>query len=232
MKKIFLSLIILFTVYSCYVPNDNVNPEKFYFYVNGRLENIEDSFFKSDFNFKEIDYRNKNTLNPLFLLTLKQNDTIINYEMKITDCQNFYSLINYNKEIENCNETFIGIKNYTSNYDSIPNIKAEQIFKSKFIDKLNEIVEKEKVDYFFEINRISEDSVVVNTLDNEQQIRKQRIFINHNLDERINDTISKNFRLIEIIDYRISSIVIYNFNKKQHYMYIESKKTMPNTVQN
>ena len=92
------------------------------------------------------------------------------------------------------------------------------------------MIKKEKVDYHIEIDRISEDSLTVNTFDKKQKIRKKRIFINHNLDERINDTISKYFKLIEIIDYRNSSNVIYNYDKKQHYMYIESKKTMPNNV--
>ena len=88
---------------------------------------MEDSFFNSDFDFKEIDYKRNSTLIPLFFLTVKQNDTVINYKIKISDCQNYHTLINYNKEIKDCAETFIGIKDFKSNYDSIPNDKAKQI---------------------------------------------------------------------------------------------------------
>jgi len=232
MKKVFFGLITLSILFGCYLPNDNINPTKFHFYVNGRLENIEDSFFQSNFDFKEVNYKNNWTMKPLFNLTLKQNDTTINYEMRLTDCQNFHSLINYNEEIKNCNQTFIGIRNFSSNYDSITDLKAKEIFKSNFIDKLNELVAEEKLDYHVGIDRISEDSIVVNVLDKNDSIRKQRIFINHNLDERINDSLSKQYMQIKIIDNRDSSTVIYHYNKKQHYMYIESKKTMPNNMYN
>jgi len=229
MKKILL-LFLVFSLTNCYVPNSNINPTKFHFYVQGNLENVEDYFFESNLKFSEIDYTKDWSMFPNFNLILEQNDTIITYQIRLNDCENYFSLINYNEKVRNCNETFIGIKNYNGNYDSIPNSKAKEIFKIKFIDKLKKGLKNKTVKYHLNIEEKSEDSIIVNIFDENLKIRKKRIYTNDGIDKKSADSLSKLFNQTKIIDYRKSSTVIYEFNKEQEYMYIENKKTMPNTV--
>jgi len=217
MRRI-LSYILLISLSSCYEPNDIPNSE-FSFVFKGRVEKLEDAFFISNLNYKEIP-SNGFQRRPEYSFNIKRNDTVINYKVALTDCQSIYSLVKWDDN-QNCKSSYVQIWNFTHNLNSLSVNKAKEIFNSEVIRKLRLIFRNVKNEYKWEIKRFNEDSVYVDIVNQNNKLRKRHYYSM--------DTIGNSIANKKIVSFIGDSVIIYKKNASQRYMYFESKKTLHNT---
>ncbi|WP_299126238.1 hypothetical protein [uncultured Winogradskyella sp.] len=213
---------ILFTLLSgCYVPNDIPNSE-FSFEFNGRVEKLEDAFFNSNLNYKDIP-SNGFQKRPEYKFHIKRNDSIIDYNVALSDCQSIYSLVKWNDDW-NCKSSYLQVWNFTHNLDSLSIKKAREIFNDEVITKLKPIFKSLTNVYRWEVKRFSEDSVYVDILNQKGELRKRHYY---SMDTIENSIVNK-----KIVSFVGDSVTIYRKNASQRYMYFESKKTLHNNLYN
>jgi uncharacterized protein YkvS len=216
--KIYISLILLS---GCYVPNDPPTSE-FSFGFDGRVEKLEDAFFSAKLDYKENSFKDWQRA-PEYLFKLKRNDTLIDYRVTLGDCQSIYSLVKWNDDWK-CDSSYVQIWNFKHNLDTLPTNKAKEIFDIDIISKIRPIFDNLTTEYKWEINRIREDSVVVDILNQNNELRKRHFYSM--------DTIGNSIANKKIVSFIGDSVVIYTKMESQRFMYIESKKTLHNNAYN
>lgn len=199
------------------MPNDIPNSE-FSFEFTGRVEKLEDAFFNADLNYEDIP-SNGFQKRPEYAFNIKRNDTIIDYKAALSDCQSIYSLAKWNDDW-NCESSYVQVWNFKHNLDSLSVYKAKEIFNDEVITKLKPIFESLTDEYKWEIRRFNEDSVYVDILNQNNELRKRHYYSM--------DTIGNSIANKKIVSFVGDSVIIYKKNASQRYMYFESKKTLHN----
>jgi len=111
---------------------------------------------------------------------------------------------------------------YIPNIDSIPINKAKEIFYDEVIDKIKVTYGNVKNKYHWKINRTGNDSIIVDILNQNNELRKRHFFST--------DTIMNSIAEKEFVSFIGDSVYIYKKMESQRYMYIESKKTLHNST--
>lgn len=216
MKRINI-YILLILLSGCYVPNDPPTSD-FSFEFNGRVEKLEDAFFSADLDYKENSFKSLQKA-PEYLFKIIRNDTLIDYTVTLSDCQSIFSLVKWNEDWK-CNSSYVRIWNFKHNLDTLSTNYAKKIFDEEIINKIRPIFNNLTIEYRWEINRIKEDSIVVNILNQNNELRKRYYYSM--------DTIGNSIANKKIVSFIGDSVVIYTKMESQRFMYIESKKTLHN----
>ena len=216
MKRIKLYILLILLV-GCYVPNDPPTSE-FSFEFKGRVEKLEDAFFNSNLNYNDIPSNGFQRL-PEYSFEINRRDTVIEYKVTLSDCQSIYSLVKWNDDWK-CESSYVQIWDFTHNLDTLPIKKAKEIFKNEIISKLKPVFNNLTDEYRWEIKRFNEDSVFVDILNQNNELRKRHYYSM--------DTIGNSIANKKILSFVGDSVIIYKKNASQRYMYFESKKTLHN----
>ena len=220
MKRIKL-YILLILLNGCYVPNDGPKSE-FSFGFDGRVERLEDAFFSSKLNYKENDLKDWQMVQE-YLFEIKRNDTIIDYKVTLGDCQSIFSLVKWNDDWK-CDSSYVVVREFKHNLDSLPIKKAKEIFDVAVINKIRPNYNNLTSMYRWEVKRIKEDSVIVDILNQNNKLRKRHFFSM--------DTIGNSIKNKKIVSFVGDSVIIYTKMESQRFMYLESKKTLHNNGYN
>ncbi len=220
--KFFLLLILTITIFGCdfkvpQIVNDPPSSE-FSFGFKGRLEKLEDAFYSSNFNYKEINYSTNWQKDPQYEFTLTRSDTILNYVITLQDCQSIYYLVKWNDNW-NCDSSYIHIDKYSSNRDSISKSIAKSIFNEEIIKPLNQKFASITNKYHWTIEK-TKDTTYVKILNQNNSLRKLYIFSI--------DTIGNSIEEKEILNYLGDSTIHYKKSQSQGFMYLESKTIIRN----
>lgn len=210
-----LPLFFLILLVGCYLPNDPPKNE-FAFGFQGRLERLEDAFYSSNLNYKERSFSQHLQSLPEYEFVFAHSDTVINYVVTLSDCQSIYSLVKWNDNW-NCDSSFVIIKKFSSNIDSLPTSEAETIFKNEIITPLTDKLDSVTNNYRWTIEK-KQDTVLVKILNQKDLLRKLYIY---SFDSVGNDIAEK-----EIINYLGDSTIIYQKSPEQRYVYLKSKKVV------
>lgn len=197
----------------CYLPNDPPKSE-FSFGFPGRLERLEDAFYSSTLTYRERDFNQHLQSTPEYEFIIVGSDTTINYIVTLVDCQSISSLVKWSDNW-NCDSSYIIIKKFSSNIDSLPNSEAKSIFKKEIIDHLTDKFNSVTNNYRWTIEK-KQDTVLVKILNQNDSLRKLYIY---SFDSVGNDIAQK-----EIINYLSDSTIIYQNSPEQRYVYLKSKK--------
>ena len=223
MKK-FLLIFLSFALYGC--PNDSTGPEPIIsFDFPKRVENLEDAFHNLDISIKEITTSHNVQYNkryPTFQIQLKSNDTIIDYEIRLDDCQGFRELAMESNW--NCEKSNINVMYFSSNKKNVTDSIAFSLLDKKIKTKMDSILSNDNVKYNWEITKKG-DSTIISTFDQSKRIRKERIFGNI---QRDTTSDYKNITLLQVNDYRTDSIYQYIMDSNYYYLRIRKIKTLPN----
>jgi len=216
MFRTFIATIIALTISGCgYLPNSPPKSE-FSFGFQGRLERLEDAFYSSNLSYKERDFKEHLQSTPEYEFIIVRSDTTINYTVILADCQSISSLVKWNDDW-NCDSSFIIIRNFSSNIDSLPNSIAESIFKIEIIDRLTGRVNSVTNNYRWTIEK-KQDTVLVKILNQNDSLRKLYIYSF--------DSVGNHIAEKEIINYLGDSTIIYKNSPEQRYMYLKSKQVV------
>ena len=218
MKRIKLYILLIF-LSGCYVPNDPPKSE-FSFGFDGRVEKLEDAFFSAKLSYKENDLKDWQMVQE-YLFEIKRSDTIIDYKVTLGDCQSIFSLVKWNDDWK-CDSSYVVIREFKHNLDTLPTKRAKEIFNVEVISKIRPIHNNLTSKYRWEVNRINEDSVIVDILNQENKLRKRHFYSM--------DTIGNSIENKKIVSFEGDSVVIYTKMESQRFMYLESKKTLHNTA--
>lgn len=199
----------------CYLPNDPPKNE-FAFGFQGRLEKLEDAFYSSKLNYKDRNFAQHLQSSPEYEFVIVRSDTTINYVVTLSDCQSIYSLVKW-KDNWNCDSSFIIVRKFSSNIDSLPTSEAETIFKNEIITPLANKLDSVTNNYRWTIEK-KQDTVLVKILNQKDSLRKLYIY---SFDSVGNDIAEK-----EIINYLGDSTIIYQKDPDQRYVYLKSKKVV------
>ena len=210
-----LSLFLLTLLAGCYLPNDPPKNE-FAFGFQGRLEKLEDAFYSSKLNYSERDFSQHFQSLPEYEFVIVRSDTVINYVVTLGDCQSIYSLVKWNDNW-NCDSSFIVIKKFSSNIDSLATFEAERLFKNEIINPLADKMNSVTTSYRWTIEK-KQDTVLVKILNQNDSLRKIYIY---SFDSVGNDIAEK-----EIINYLGDSTIIYQKDPEQRYVYLKSKRVV------
>lgn len=210
-----LPFFLLIFLVGCYLPNDPPKNE-FAFAFQGRLERLEDAFYSSKLNYRERNFSEHLQSSPEYEFVIIRSDTTINYVVTLGDCQSIYSLVKWNDNW-NCDSSFIIIKKFSSNIDSLPTSDAETIFKNEIVVPLTHRLDSVINNYRWTIEK-KQDTVLVKILNQNDSLRKLYIY---SFDSVGNDIAEK-----EIINYLGDSTIIYNKSPEQRYVYLKSKKVV------
>lgn len=213
LKRLLICIATLFL--GCYLPNDPPK-NKFGFGFKGRLERLEEAFYSSKLNYVERDFSQYLQISPEYEFVIIHSDTTINYVVTLSDCQSIYSLVKWNDNWK-CDSSFIIVRNFSSNIDSLPDAEAEKIFKNEIIVPLSKQLDSVKNNYRWVIEK-KQDTVFVKIVNQNDSLRKLYIY---SFDSVGNDIAEK-----EIINYLGDSTIIYYNSPQQRYIYIKSKKVI------
>lgn len=219
MKKInFLFLLLIASISGCdfkapQLANDPPS-SKFSFGFKGRLEKLEDAFYTSKFNYKELDYSTKWQKEPAYSFTVNRADTILNYVVTLQDCQSMYYLVKWSDDWK-CDSSYIHIDRYSSNKDSISEGTAKAIFQEEIIQPLNRNFSSLTTEYHWIVEK-KKDTSYVRILGQDNSLRKLHVFSM--------DTIGNSIAEKEIFNYLGDSTIHYRYSQSQRFMYLESKQ--------
>lgn len=213
MRRLLPLFLILFA--GCYLPNDPPKNE-FAFGFHGRLERLEDVFYSANLNYRERNFSQHLQSSPEYEFVIIRSDTTINYVVTLSDCQSIYSLVKWNDNW-NCDSSFIIVKKFSSNIDSLPTFEAETIFKNEIVAPLTDRLDSVINNYRWTIEK-KQDTVLVKILNQKDSLRKLYIY---SFDSVGNDIAEK-----QIINYLGDSTIIYQKSPEQMYVYLKSKKVV------
>ncbi len=213
--KNFLPFFAVVFLVGCYLPNDPPKSE-FAFAFPGRLERLEDAFYASKFDYKERDFLQHLQQSPEYEFTIVRADTVINYVLRLGDCQSIYSLVKWNENLP-CDSSNIIIRKFSSNIDSLPASVAEAVFKQEIIDPMIEKFNAIKNTYRLVMEK-KNDTVLVKILNQEDSLRKLYIYSF----DPVGDDIAEK----QIINYLGDSTIIYHKSPEQRYVYLKRKEVI------
>jgi len=213
LRPLLLLFLLLFD--GCYLPNDPPKNE-FAFGFQGRLERLEDAFYSSNLNYTERDFSQHLQISPEYEFVIIRSDTTIKYVVTFSDCQSIYSLVKWNDN-RNCDSSFIIVREFSSNIDSLPTSTAETIFKKEIVTPLSSRLDSVTNNYRWIIEK-KPNTILVKILNPKDSLRKLYIY---SFDSLGNDITEK-----QIINYLGDSIIIYQKSPEQRYVYLKSKKVV------
>jgi hypothetical protein len=211
MKQLIILLGILF-FYCCGFYPHLPSRSKFIYTFPGQLENLEDAFYASKFQYAELDFDEHWQRNPEYEFKIVRSDTTIWYAIELQNCVTRYYLV-YTDTLYKCDLSYLSINRYRSNFPDLPLPVAESIFHKEIIDPLMERINTVKNSYHTVIEK-KPDSTFVKILDQNNGLRKLYSYSKDSTGRLAEK---------EFINYLGDSTIIYLRNPQQMHVYLKSK---------